>query len=64
MLLGNINGFNILEQLKKDEELTKISVFILTNLDKEKETALKIGATKYFIKTNISTAEINNLLKN
>ena len=67
MLPGGMNGFDVLEQLKNDEKLANIPVFVLTNLDNEEDTAVKIGANKYFVKTNISIddviAEVNAVLK-
>ena len=44
MLPGNLNGFDVLESMQRDPHLKDIPVVMLTNLDSEKETALKIGA--------------------
>lgn len=67
MLPGGMNGFDVLEQLKGDEKLSKIPIFVLTNLDNEENTAVKIGASKYFVKTNISIddilSEVDSVLK-
>lgn len=60
MLPGGMNGFDILEQLKADEKLAKIPVFVLTNLDSEENSAINIGANKYFVKTNISIDDVVN----
>jgi DNA-binding response OmpR family regulator len=53
MLAEGINGFDVLEQLKKDEDLAKIPVFVLTNLDSKEDTVNAIGAEKCFVKTDI-----------
>lgn len=60
MLPGGKNGFDFLEYLKKEEKYTKIPVIVLTNLDSERETSLKIGAVDYIVKANSS---IGNVLK-
>jgi len=66
MLTEEMNGFDVLEQLKSDEDLVKIPVFVLTNLDNKENTVTKIGADKCFIKANISIdgviEEINSAL--
>ncbi len=58
MLPGGQNGFDILEQIKRDTNLKSIPVLILTNLDTEQETALSIGANDYIIKANTSLDEM------
>lgn len=63
MLPGGMNGFDVLEQLSSDDDLKNIPVFVLTNLDAEQESAIKVGANKYFVKTNISIDQIINEIK-
>lgn len=58
MLPGGLNGFDVLEQMKREETLRKIPVVILTNLDTEEKTSKLIGADDYIIKANTSLAEI------
>ena len=60
MLPGKMNGFDVLENLKKDDNLKDIPVVVLTNLDSEKEVALEIGAENYFVKANTN---IDDLVK-
>lgn len=60
MLPGGMNGFDILEQIEEDKQLLKIPLFILTNLDNEANTALKMGVKKYFVKANTSINEVIN----
>lgn len=52
MLPGNMNGFDVLEQLKRDSRTDHIPVIILTNLDSENKIAKDIGAVDYFVKSN------------
>lgn len=67
MLPGGQNGFDVLEQIKRDPNLSKIPILILTNLDTEQETAMSIGANDYIIKANTSldemVAKVNKYLK-
>jgi DNA-binding response OmpR family regulator len=52
MLPGNKNGFDALEEIKKNPSLENTPVIILTNLETEESTAKSIGAYAYFIKSN------------
>jgi DNA-binding response OmpR family regulator len=58
MLPGGMNGFDVLERIKKDPRTTKIPVIMATNLNSEKDTALKIGAVDYLIKSDMSVTEL------
>ncbi len=58
MLPGKMNGFELLKKLKSDDELKKVPVVVLTNLDTEKEEALKLGAVDYFIKANTELSQV------
>ena len=63
MLPGKRNGFDILEDVKRDEDLKKIPVIVLTNLDSEKKVAIEIGAEDYIVKANTSIQEIVKKVK-
>ena len=63
MLPGKMNGFELLEQLKKSEELKIIPVIVLTNLDTEKQQALQVGAEDYLIKANTDLNQIVEKVK-
>lgn len=54
MLPGGKNGFDFLEEVKKDKRYDGIPVFVLTNLEGEEKVAKEIGASEYLIKSNIS----------
>jgi two-component system, OmpR family, phosphate regulon response regulator PhoB len=60
MLPGGKNGFDIMEELKSDPATSQIPIIICTNLDSEKETAMKIGATDYFIKSDSPVSELTD----
>lgn len=63
MLPGGLNGFDFLEQLKKDKDLKEIPVIVLTNLDSEAGTAMEIGASEYFVKVNTPLSKIESVVK-
>lgn len=63
MLRGEMNGFDVLEQLKKNPETKKIPVLILTNLGTEEGVAKEIGAADYIIKANTTLEEIVTKIK-
>lgn len=64
MLPGGMNGFDVLELLKRTEELKKIPVFILTNLDSEEKVAREIGAADYIIKAHVDPKQVVQKIKN
>jgi DNA-binding response OmpR family regulator len=63
MLPGGINGFDVLETLKKDPAFSQIPVIVLTNLDSEEKVAREIGAADYLKKTEVTPAEIVKRIK-
>jgi DNA-binding response OmpR family regulator len=67
MLPGGLNGFDVLEILKRDEKNSKIPVIVLTNLESEEKVARDIGAIDFFKKTKVTTNQIidkiNEILK-
>jgi DNA-binding response OmpR family regulator len=60
MILPKMNGFEVLEALKKDEKTKKIPVIVLSNLgqDEDIKNAKKIGAADYLVKSNFSIKAI------
>ena len=64
MLPGGMNGFDVLEQLKKNPATKQIPVIVLTNLDTEEKVAKTIGATDYLVKANTTKDEIVKLVMN
>lgn len=63
MLPGGINGFDVLEILKKDPALSKIPVIVLTNLGGEEKVAREIGAVDYLVKVKVTPAQIVGRIK-
>ncbi len=63
MLPGGMNGFDVLEQMKRDQSIATIPVLILTNLDSERKTAMSIGAIDYLVKADTSIDEVVKKIK-
>ncbi|MEX0895549.1 MAG: response regulator [Patescibacteria group bacterium] len=58
MLPGGKNGFDFLQDLKNNSQISQIPVVILTNLDDQRQAALDYGAQECFVKANTSIPEI------
>jgi len=65
LILPKINGFDILRQLKKDEETKEIPVIVLTNLEGigDVDKVIELGATTYLVKAQYSLEEIVEKIK-
>jgi DNA-binding response OmpR family regulator len=60
ILLPKLDGFAVLEKLKKDPETKDIPVILLTNLGQKDdvESGLKKGAADYLIKAHFKPSEV------
>lgn len=60
LILPDVDGFGILERLKKDERFAPIPVIVLSNLGEQKDIdrALHLGAQEFMIKVNFNLEEI------
>lgn len=60
IVMGNLDGFGALKELKKDEATKDVPVFMLTNIisDRDKKEALKLGAAGYYVKTETEPADL------
>ena len=56
LIMPKLNGFDVLQALKKEEPTAQIPVIVLSNLgqDRDVQQAMDAGATAYFIKTDLS----------
>ncbi|OIO20559.1 MAG: response regulator [Candidatus Magasanikbacteria bacterium CG_4_10_14_0_8_um_filter_32_14] len=59
ILMPKMDGFEVLSNLKKDKNLVKIPVILLTNLGQKDdvEKGLKLGAVDYLIKAHYKPSE-------
>jgi len=70
LILPKVNGFVVLETIKKDKNLKDIPVILLTNLSQKAdvEKGLGLGAVDYLIKAHFMPSEvvakIKELIKN
>lgn len=60
IVLPKMDGFEILERVRKDESLGKIIIVALTNLGQreEVEKGMKLGANDYVIKAHYTPTEV------
>jgi len=65
LILPGIDGFGVLEQIKKDPEIAKIPVVILSNLGQKEEIekGMSLGATDFLIKAHFTLSEIVKKIK-
>ncbi len=56
LIMPKLNGFDVLQALKKEPPTAHIPVIILSSLgqDRDVQQAMDAGATAYFIKTDLS----------
>lgn len=60
LILPKMNGFEVLEALKKNEATRKVPVLVLTNLEEmnDIDKAIELGATTYLVKAQYSLDEV------
>lgn len=57
MLSGGLNGFDVLEQLRRDTFLKHTPIIVFTDLENEEQTARSLGATDYIVKSKKNSFE-------
>lgn len=65
IIMPEMDGFEALETLKKDERYRKIQVIVSTNLDNDEDSAqaMELGAKEYFVKSRHTPAELVSHIK-
>lgn len=60
IMLPGKSGFEILEEMQKDEKLKKVPVVMLSNLgqDEDVQRALQLGAKEFLIKTDVKLEDV------
>ena len=65
LILPKKDGFEVLKELKADENMKDIPVIVLTNLEGmgDVEKALELGATTYLVKANYELEDVVTKIK-
>lgn len=65
LLLPKKSGFEVLEEIKKDETTKKIPVIILSNLGQQTDIdkGMQLGAVDYLVKANFGIKDIVEKIK-
>lgn len=65
LILPKMNGFEVLEEIKKNETIKDIPIVVLTNLESvaDVDKAIELGATTYLVKANYSLEEMVGKIK-
>lgn len=65
IVLARMDGWQVLEKIKKDDKLKEIKVVIFSNLGQKEEVekGLALGATKYLIKAHYTPSEVVKEIK-
>lgn len=65
LLLPNVDGFEVLSQIKTDSAISSIPIIILSNLGQQEdiERGLKLGANDFLIKSQFDIDQVINKIK-
>lgn len=65
IIIPQLDGFSVLEELKNDAKTKKIPVILLTNLgtDEDKKKGEELGAADYLVKANFTPEQISQTIK-
>tara|TARA_Y100000310_G_C20040745_1_gene516057 strand:+ start:57 stop:434 length:378 start_codon:yes stop_codon:yes gene_type:complete len=65
LILPKMTGFEVLEQLRKDERTKDTPIIVLTNLEnlQDIQRATDLGATTYLVKSNYELGEVVKKVK-
>ena len=65
IVLPKMDGFEVLQKIKKDPTLQHIKVIVLTNLGQKEEVekGIELGADDYIVKAHFTPTEVVNKVK-
>lgn len=65
LMIPKKDGFEVLEEIRKNSKYSKIPILILSNLGQktDESRALKLGATEYLVKIDHPIQEVVNKIK-
>ncbi|MEA3399029.1 MAG: response regulator [Patescibacteria group bacterium] len=60
LILPDIDGFDVLKQIRENEDTKETPVIVFSNLSEEKDVnkATKLGATEFMVKSNFTLDEL------
>ena len=65
IILPQVDGFSVLQQLRAAESMKSTPIIMLTNLgtDEDKNKGRKYGATDYLVKASLTPSQISEKIK-
>jgi len=65
IVMPQVDGFSVLKMIKKDKNLEKVPVILLTNLSQKEniERGFELGANGYIIKAHFTPSEVVKKIK-
>jgi DNA-binding response OmpR family regulator len=65
MILPNMNGFEVLSEMRTNKLTSKVPVIVLSNLGQEEDIkrATELGAVDFLVKSNLSIMEVVQKVK-
>jgi DNA-binding response OmpR family regulator len=65
VILPQLDGFSVLEEVKKDKTTKNIPVIMLTNLgtEEDKKKGEKMGALDYLVKASLTPGQVSEKIK-
>lgn len=65
IMMPDLNGWSLFEQIKKDKEIAKLKVYIWSNLTqkKDKEKAAKMKVDGYLVKSDYTPGTLSQKVK-
>ena len=65
IILPQLDGFSVLQELRGNDKLKKTPIIMLTNLGttEDKEKGAKLGATDYLVKANLTPGQVSEKIK-
>jgi len=65
VILPQLDGFSVLDQIKQDKTMKSIPVIMLTNLgtEEDKKKGQKMGAMDYLVKASLTPGQVSEKIK-
>jgi len=65
IILPQLDGFSVLQEIRNSDTMKDIPVIMLTNLgtSEDREKGKKLGATDYLVKANLTPAQVGEKIK-